>query len=98
MNITLQADGLAKIREVDERLMSYNIEMAEVTGGNFWKEFTPEQIAGIEEFPSMEDWSKMGELLQPFPPINLYDENLQKLLVLCGFVSVVVGPIKCITT
>jgi len=84
MNVILQADGLVKIREVDKKLMSYNIEMAEVTGGNFWKEFTSEQIEGIEEFPSMEDWSKMGDLLQSFPPIDLYDEKLRKLAKALG--------------
>lgn len=33
--IKLKADGLDIIRTVDERLLSYNIEMAEVTGGTF---------------------------------------------------------------
>ena len=28
-----------------------NIEMAEVTGGTFWKAYTPAQIAGTEEVP-----------------------------------------------
>ena len=35
--VTLSADGLQKLRSVDERLVSYNVEMTEVTGGTFWK-------------------------------------------------------------
>ena len=31
---------LEPIRKVDERLMSYNVEMTEVTGGTFWKAYT----------------------------------------------------------
>ena len=34
--VTLRASGLEKIREIDQRLVSYNVEMTEVTGGTFW--------------------------------------------------------------
>ena len=39
--VKLQASGLTALREIDERLMSYNVEMTEVTGGTFWKSYTP---------------------------------------------------------
>lgn len=32
---------LMPLRSVDRRLVSYNIEMAEITGGTFWKAYTP---------------------------------------------------------
>lgn len=51
--VELNPNGLKPIRTVDERLVSYNIEMTEVTGGTFWKAYTPGQIAGTEEFPPM---------------------------------------------
>ena len=51
--ISLTARPSHLIRHVDERLMSYNIEMTEVTGGTFWKSYTKEQIAGTAEFPSV---------------------------------------------
>ena len=35
--IRLAASGLPFLREMDSRLISYNIEMTEVTGGTFWK-------------------------------------------------------------
>lgn len=34
INVNLQ--NLKEIRQIDPRLASYNIEMAEVTGGTFW--------------------------------------------------------------
>ncbi len=48
--IPLEAQPSRLIRHVDKRLMSYNIEMTEITGGTFWKAYTPEQIAGAEAF------------------------------------------------
>jgi hypothetical protein len=50
-HIKLNNQGLKLIRTVDERLTSYNVEMTEVTGGTFWKEYTPEQIQGNGKFP-----------------------------------------------
>jgi heparanase len=37
--VSLDAAKLPRIGIVDERFASYNIEMAEVTGGNFWKPY-----------------------------------------------------------
>jgi len=77
--IQLSNAPLQVIRTVDERLMSYNVEFTEVTGGTFWKEYTPEQIAGTEKLPHMDDFSALANLMQVYPPINLYDEKLRKL-------------------
>ena len=46
--VTLNPEQLTALREIDERLVSYNVEMTEVTGGTFWKSYTPGQIAGTE--------------------------------------------------
>ena len=53
-SITLKNSGLEKIREMNPLLISYNIEMAEITGGTFWKMYTPEQVTGTEIFD--EEW------------------------------------------
>ena len=45
------------IRHTDQRLMSYNIEMTEITGGTFWKTYTAGQIAGTETFPAVSSLS-----------------------------------------
>ncbi len=75
--------SLPELRTVNERLMSYNVEFTEVTGGTFWKAYTPEQIAGTEEFTvgelDMTNPTAMADLMQVYPPINLYDEKLRKL-------------------
>lgn len=70
------------IRQVDSRLMSYNIEMTEVTGGTFWKAYTSDQIAGKEDFivsSGLGDFTAMTDLMQYYPPIDLYSERLRKL-------------------
>lgn len=82
--IELDPSKLKEARTVDERLVSYNVEMTEVTGGTFWKPYTPGQIAGTEEFPqikSFADFSFEGAntLMEEFPPANLYNERLRKL-------------------
>ena len=51
-SIFLNACPTHLIRHMDKRLMSYNIEMTEVTGGTFWKSYTGEQIA-LESCRSM---------------------------------------------
>lgn len=69
--IYLDAENLTPIRSIDHRLASYNIEMTEVTGGTFWKKYTPEQIAGTEEFPpiaNLNDITAMAGLMQYYPP------------------------------
>ncbi len=73
---------LSVIRTVNERLMSYNVEFTEVTGGTFWKAYTPGQIAGTEKFfvGGAENIAEaMKALMQVYPPINLYNEKLRKL-------------------
>lgn len=77
--INLKSSGLEVIRTVDKRLMSYNVEMTEVTGGTFWKSYTKEQIAGTESFPPLKSIMDMGSIMQVFPPINLYNKKLRSL-------------------
>lgn len=48
--VKLNPAELTALRNVDSRLVSYNVEMTEVTGGTFWKAYTPEQVDGTEEF------------------------------------------------
>ena len=78
--IELKASGLEKIRDINPRLMSYNVEMTEVTGGTFWKAYTEGQIAGTEEFPKLEggfqNHTAMAGLMQYYPPIDTTNEKL----------------------
>lgn len=79
--VKLLASPLQVIRTVNDKLMSYNVEFTEVTGGTFWKEYTPEQIAGTEKFGvgGKDIQSAHASLMQVYPPIDLYNEKLRKL-------------------
>ena len=80
-SITLDSAALSRKHSMDERLVSYNIEMTEITGGTFWKAYTPGQIEGTEEFKvsgDLTDFTSMADLMQYYPPINLYDEKLRR--------------------
>lgn len=71
-----------KIRDVNPRLISYNVEMTEVTGGTFWKAYTDAQIDGEESVPPP-DFSKGGNPLaamhQWYDPIDTTNPRLRKL-------------------
>ncbi len=81
--VKLDRCELKALHEQNPMLMSYNVEFAEVTGGTFWKAYTPGQIAGTEAFyvePSANGIAALyKDLMQIYPPINLYNEKLRKL-------------------
>ena len=76
--VKLRSD-LQVLRTVNERLMSYNVEMTEVTGGTFWKAYTPGQIAGTEVFPPISSAAQMANLMQWYDPIESTNPRLIKL-------------------
>lgn len=81
-NIPLSLQPSGTIRQVNKRLMSYNIEMTEITGGTFWKPYTEEQIAGTAEFPSITrftDLTTRPSLMECYPPIDLTNQRLREL-------------------
>ena len=41
--VKLNPEALKQLRTINPALVSYNVEMTEVTGGTFWKVYTPEQ-------------------------------------------------------
>ena len=79
VSIKLNPAALVALHEVDERLMSYNVEMTEVTGGTFWKAYTPEQIAGTEKFPAITGFHELAGLMQWYDPIDTTNPRLLKL-------------------
>lgn len=67
--VKLIPENLKALREQNPILMSYNVEFAKVTGGTFWKAYTPEQIAGTEAFyvePTSEGITPMYKDLMQF--------------------------------
>ena len=77
--VKLNPGELKELRKVDECLLSYNVEMTEITGGTFWKSYTQAQVEGTEEFPPITDWVNMTNLLEWFGPIDTTNPKLIKL-------------------
>ena len=80
--IQLSPEKLSISHKIDSRLVSYNVEMTEVTGGTFWKRYTTAQIEGTEPFSVKGDLSNFlssGDLMQWYNPINLYNPKLRYL-------------------
>ena len=77
------------ITKIDERFLSYNVEMAEVIGGNFWKPYTPASIAALKAQASSPGLRSGGAppavvghdptMFQSRPPIDLSNARLRKL-------------------
>lgn len=86
--IQIKTKGLERIRTIDKRLVSYNVEMTEVTGGTFWKAYTPEQIAGTEKFPALKDFLDTSGMMQMYPPVDLHEENILKYAKALGSVYI----------
>ena len=77
--IKLDPAAAKQLRTVDSRLMSYNVEMTEVTGGTFWKAYTPGQVAGTELVPPLTSLADMGKLQEWYDPIDTKNERLINL-------------------
>ncbi|WP_414476076.1 hypothetical protein [Microvirga sp. M2] len=82
---------LPRIATVDERYQSYNVEMAEVIGGQFWLPY--ERIAALPKLPAdtmtgatnqMSRADFYARLKGPLPPIDLSDARLCKLAAALG--------------
>ena len=77
--VKLNPDALQEIRTVNPRLVSYNVEMTEVTGGTFWKAYTAAQIDGTEQVPPPDFSKGMAAMHQWYDPIDTTNPRLIKL-------------------
>jgi len=82
--VKLTSSGLQKLRDVDPCLISYNVEMTEVTGGTFWKAYTDAQIDGTEQVPPPDFSKGMGAMHQWYDPIDTQNKRLRKLAKALG--------------
>ena len=82
--VKLNPLALQELRTINPRLVSYNVEMTEVTGGTFWKAYTEAQVDGTEDFPVIKDCSFFSFLGRYPPPrrfitcnnsIRTYNDN-----------------------
>ena len=77
-HVVLNPNKLTPLHKMDLAITSYNIEMTEVTGGTFWRAFTPEQVAGKEPIFSA-GLNDREHMMQLFPPINLKEPRIRTL-------------------
>lgn len=85
--VPLTPATLPAVATIGERYLSYNVEMVEVTGGNFWKPYgaAPASTAGSSGAGGT--GLKVGQdptLFQARPPIDLTDARLRKLAAALG--------------
>jgi hypothetical protein len=67
---------MKRIGSVDERFQSYNVEMAEVVGGEFWRPY--KTMDSLPSSTSSFDFSNK-QMFRKLPPINLSDKRLMNL-------------------
>ena len=82
--IKLHTSGLEALREMNPRLISYNVEMTEVTGGTFWKAYTDAQIDGTEQVPPPDLSKGVAAMHQWYDPIDTTNPRLMKLAKALG--------------
>ena len=73
------------VRRVDERFQSYNVEMAEVIGGSFWKPYS--QLGEIPQLSQGDSGGAVGlnaELFSQRPPVDLSNNRLRVLAAALG--------------
>ena len=90
-SVALAPSTMPRIGSVSERYQSYNVEMIEVTGGRFWKPYSPEpdrilqQPAPDAGAPGADTPAGMNaDLYQYRPPIDLDNARLRKLAAALG--------------
>ena len=75
---------LDELRKINPMLVSYNVEMTEVTGGTFWKAYTDAQVDGTESVPAPDFSKGMGAMHQWYDPIDTTNPRLIKLAKALG--------------
>ncbi|MDE2461853.1 MAG: hypothetical protein KGL98_11525 [Gammaproteobacteria bacterium] len=78
---------MPRIATVSPRYQSYNVEMAEVIGGNFWKPYTPASIAAMQAKSANAAFGGVGQdttMFEARPPIDLANARLRKLAAALG--------------
>lgn len=80
--VSLKKEGLKTLHKQDSKMLSFNVEFAEVTGGTFWKAYPEDVVSGekmLEVDMSGGIEGAYKDLMQVYEPIDLYNEKLRKL-------------------
>jgi len=87
--VSIDPGKLPRLGTVDARFQSYNVEMAEVTGGNFWKPYGKEGHTAAQKPPAAPSSNSTPagmnpDMYQYRPPIDLAKPRLRKLAAALG--------------
>jgi hypothetical protein len=86
--VSVDPAKMQRIGTVDQRFLSYNIEMAEVTGGSFWKPYQNKGSVPPRTMESAQSASAPAgmdpNMYQYRPPIDLSNPQLRKLASALG--------------
>ena len=86
--LSVPPQSMPRIATVDERYQSYNVEMAEVVGGRFWKPYDQSGQARKHAAPKSRSASlQIGQdpnLFESRPPIDLSNARLRMLAAALG--------------
>ncbi|RXK48825.1 hypothetical protein [Aquirufa rosea] len=78
-NSAFDIKNMKRIGQVDERFQSYNIEMCEVIGGDFW---IPYKL--VDSVKKTSNKTGFAALKWKIEPINLYQQKLRNLAAALG--------------
>ncbi|HRI19612.1 MAG TPA: hypothetical protein PLA68_01605 [Panacibacter sp.] len=76
MSIKINLHGLKQVGEVNERYQSYNVEIAEVVGGRFWRPY--KTMDSLPSSTSGFDFSN-EQMFRKLAPVNLANKRLLNL-------------------
>ena len=78
----LDPAAFTSVGRVDERFQSYNVEMAEIIGGRFWKPYA--HMSRTDAPPTKIDVGRDPNLFEARPPADLSDHRLRALAAALG--------------
>lgn len=77
--LRIDPNTFAAVGKVDDRFQSYNVEMAEVIGGRFWKPYA-HMTSSVSDRPAAEiQVGKDPNLFEALPPVDLSNHRLRVL-------------------
>lgn len=76
-SIIISLKEMKYLSSVDERYQSYNVEMVEVVGGEFWRPY--KTMDSLPSSTAAFDPSNRSLMFRKLPPINLADKRLMNL-------------------
>ncbi len=90
-SVVVSPQTMPRLADVDERYQSYNVEMAEVIGGKFWKPYDRASIASLRARVAAGSGNggaiQVGQdptMFQAHPPIDLANARLRTLAAALG--------------